>query len=245
MNSFGGGPMRIPGAAFGTFGAPVRAPSPLVQGRYKATALNNDPATQFLFLPSREHIVGSILQGRYLPTLAAIVDGKASIRRVLDFGAGEGAFSVWAWQAFDKPWIDAIEYDEELARLLVRNAPPGARLLEGGELNLESYDLIRIAHWEPALAAAIEVAPWVLVEVAVPALTPEKRAERANEERETAKRDWARTVKETTGEVAPCDDEHPDTRCELSLGHAGWHEGKAADGSLRSWGVSHGREKRS
>lgn len=71
---------------------------------------------------------------------------EPTIRRVLDFGAGNGAWTAYATLRWPYAWIDAYEPDEELRKILRVNAPPGCRILEAAEKVQDPsyYDCVRM-----------------------------------------------------------------------------------------------------
>jgi hypothetical protein len=69
--------------------------------------------------------------------------GEPDVRRVLDFGAREGAFAVHCRLRWPYAWVDSVEPDQRLKRLCEANAPPGARVFDAVPTD-EKYDLVRI-----------------------------------------------------------------------------------------------------
>jgi predicted RNA methylase len=105
-----------------------------------------DPCTPFVFPPARELRVVPILRGRYAAQLADEELAGVPVRRVLDLGAGCGEFACWAFRRWPGCWVDLIEYDPDLAAIATVNAPPGAKVLLGGDLRIDVYDVVRIAN---------------------------------------------------------------------------------------------------
>ena len=184
--------------------------APLVEGRYRVTQLT--PTTPFLFLPERESAVASILGGgRYHEATQAAV--HVAVRRVLDLGAAEGAFANWAFVRWPNCWIDMVENDETNRELARRNAPPGAVLLDGGTLDLNVYQVIRIGAFDCArlIPMALEVADLVIVDFA-DSPTAAVRAERKEAARTAALAAWQAKLKEQRAEIAAKwsrEDKHP------------------------------------
>jgi hypothetical protein len=73
-----------------------------------------------------------------------VLPDEPRVRRLLDFGAGCGAFACWAYKRFKAPWIDCVvEADPKLAAVCERNLPPGAKLIDRPE-DFSVYDAARI-----------------------------------------------------------------------------------------------------
>lgn len=88
----------------------------------------------------------SIMANRYGPATF-----EPGVRRVLDIGAGCGAFAHYAFFRWGNPWVDAWELEACEAPLLKENGPPGLRVLEAIPLDDWSpYDVIRIARAVPS-----------------------------------------------------------------------------------------------
>jgi hypothetical protein len=96
----------------------------------------------FKYPLEREWLCRSILQGRYNSPLTE-ADGR--VRRVLDIGAGEGAFAVHAWIRWPGAWVDWYEPDERLAKFALENAVPGSRRLRELPDSKVEYDVVRYA----------------------------------------------------------------------------------------------------
>lgn len=162
--------------------------------------------TPFLFQPERESYVASIFRGgRYaLPSIQKAPHLR--VRRVLDIGAGEGAFACWAYAQWPGCWVDLIEYDEERASLARHNMPPGARILPGGDLNPNAYDVVRIATWfelgSPiAFLGTLQEAPMLILDV-VEAPTDEQREAHDQAKRALAIKAWEAKVAEARRSTA-------------------------------------------
>ncbi len=72
---------------------------------------------------------------------------EPQVRRIVDIGAGIGAFAAYAALRWPYAWIDCYEEDEALARILRLNMPPGGRVFTKGT-ELKSFvacDLLHIA----------------------------------------------------------------------------------------------------
>jgi len=176
------GPGRPPGG--------MRLPPQLVEGRYKSTLLSAN--TPFLFLPEREPVVASILGGgRYYEATERAK--HVQVRRVLDVGAAEGAFACWAFVRWPGAWIDMIENDPDFAALARRNGPPGSTLLERRNLDLGTYDVVRIASREAAslVPLALEGVPLVIVDFS-DSPTDEERERRKGLDRAAKLEAWER-----------------------------------------------------
>jgi hypothetical protein len=75
-------------------------------------------------LPQRVEVSASdVFKGKYE---YGVVPDVPRIRRILDLGAGVGAFACWAWGRWRNSWIDCYETDPELLPFLRANLPPGA-----------------------------------------------------------------------------------------------------------------------
>jgi SAM-dependent methyltransferase len=88
-----------------------------------------------------------ILGGRYLARVLECLRGRRP-RRILDVGAGVGAFALWASLGWPNAWIDVCEPDPSLADVCMRNLPLGACLLVGARpedvpLLSGTYDIVR------------------------------------------------------------------------------------------------------
>jgi len=67
----------------------------------------------------------AILAGRYaLPK----VPDMPKAHRILDLGAGVGAFCAWSFYLWPHAWIDAYERNEARAAYCKQNAPPGTKV---------------------------------------------------------------------------------------------------------------------
>lgn len=67
----------------------------------------------------------AILAGRYaLPK----VPDMPKAHRILDLGAGVGAFCAWSFYLWPHAWIDAYERNEARAAYCQQNAPPGTKV---------------------------------------------------------------------------------------------------------------------
>jgi hypothetical protein len=152
------------------------------------TQIQIAPRTPFTFFREREPYVRSIVSGRRY-ALPSIQDAKHKVRRVLDIGAGEGAFACWAYVQWPGCWVDMLEYDDELRPLAALNAPPGAKVLEGGDLVIAHYDVVRLASWahlgegRAALLRAVENVPILIVDFVEAPTEEERRARTAAENR--------------------------------------------------------------
>lgn len=68
-------------------------------------------------------------------------------RRVIDFGAGVGAYACWAWRKYyGEVFIDCYEQRDSLRELCAFNAPPGA-MMHGitDPVCLPPVDVLRVA----------------------------------------------------------------------------------------------------
>jgi hypothetical protein len=87
----------------------------------------------------------AILEGRYeLPRVPDLVRAK----RILDVGAGVGAFAAWCHYVWPHAWADCYEPNESRAGYCKQNAPPGtlvhaSRLESPAELG--PFDVVRLA----------------------------------------------------------------------------------------------------
>lgn len=91
------------------------------------TAAPSRPLEHRLVVPeaSGRARAAEILEGRYeLPVIPDMVDA----RRILDIGAGIGAFAAWCHYLWPHAWIDCYERNEERAGYCSQNAPPGTRV---------------------------------------------------------------------------------------------------------------------
>lgn len=68
---------------------------------------------------------------------------EPEVRRVLDLGAREGAFQMYARLRWPYAWCDSVEEDPELRRLCELNSLPGNRVLDGVPWAAR-YDLVRV-----------------------------------------------------------------------------------------------------
>lgn len=67
----------------------------------------------------------AIIAGRYaLPR----VPDMPSVHRIIDLGAGVGAFCAWSFYLWPHAWIDAYERNEVRAAYCQQNAPPGTKV---------------------------------------------------------------------------------------------------------------------
>lgn len=178
------------GAAPGVGPAAAQAPAPTIPGPngkpVKRTMI--DPSTPFLVPVGWERNVQSVISGRYASACdEAQAKGLTGVRRVLDIGAGPGAFACWAYRRWPDSWVDLIEYDPDLAAVAELNMPPGAKLLAGGDLDLTVYQVVRIADAQAATALlpVIGRTPLVLFDLHVIALSDDE-AKAAEEKRAAA-----------------------------------------------------------
>lgn len=78
------------------------------------------------------------------------IPGEPMIRRIVDVGAGVGAFAAYAAFRWPYAWIDCYEADPLLASLLKLNLPPGGRIVSREDLATLPCDLLHIG--DPTLA---------------------------------------------------------------------------------------------
>jgi predicted RNA methylase len=98
------------------------------------------------------------------------VIGSKRPRRVLDLGAGVGAFAAWAGIAWPFSWVDCYERDMQLAEVCRRNLPPGGKMLSEAELldvDVSKYAVIRVGDLAVMQSGAILDAVAVLIVDAV------------------------------------------------------------------------------
>jgi hypothetical protein len=81
----------------------------------------------------------SLLTGRY------DLSGIPEPHRILDIGAGVGAFAIWAWSQWSRAWVDCYEPDPDLAALCAEHLPPGGAMLTQPPEYVGDYDLVRFA----------------------------------------------------------------------------------------------------
>jgi hypothetical protein len=74
---------------------------------------------------------------------------EPQVRRIVDIGAGVGAFAAYAALRWPYAWIDCYEDDDALARILRLNMPPGGRVFTTMPLVLPRCDLLHIASPTP------------------------------------------------------------------------------------------------
>ena len=90
-----------------------------------SSTVDNNPQTTIYWPRDLGEAVSRVLAGeyRYPP-----MPDEPSVRRVLDIGAGVGAFAVWAYRQWHRPWIDSYEPHPDSADVYEKNAPPGAKV---------------------------------------------------------------------------------------------------------------------
>jgi hypothetical protein len=102
----------------------------------------NPQGTPFFFPPRlQEEVNDTLSRGGY--DFPALPD-EPPIRRVLDYGAGCGAFAVFAYKRLREPWIDCVESDSELATLCKTNLPPGGMVIPRPD-DFSVYDAVRVS----------------------------------------------------------------------------------------------------
>ncbi len=90
---------------------------------------------------------------------------EPQVRRIVDIGAGVGAFAAYAALRWPYAWIDCYEEDAALARILRLNMPPGGRVfakIDG--IAIPPCDLVRIAVPHPIVFTPLGEPKIVLVE---------------------------------------------------------------------------------
>jgi len=98
------------------------------------TDMGNAP---FYFTERYKDMSMSILNGRYASQLLGL-----NPRKILDLGAGCGAFAVWCYKMWPYAWVYCEERDEFHHDLCQKNLGPGGRMVQHWAEG-KDYDIVR------------------------------------------------------------------------------------------------------